>query len=57
MSDVNRRDFLEKSAAVVAGTAMFYVILLGNNWTSSLEHEGLEALFRKFFGCPAAGDS
>jgi len=47
MSDVNRRDFLEKSAAVVAGTAMLprtalsYARILGANDRISLGHVGI----------------
>ena len=47
MSDVNRRDFLEKSAAAVAGstmlprTALSYVNILGANDRISLGHIGI----------------
>jgi len=47
MSDVNRRDFLEKSATAVAGTAMLprtalsYVNILGANDRISLGHVGI----------------
>src|SRR5437879_354252 len=36
---------------------VFHIVTFGNDATSRFENERVEALFRKFLGGPAAGDS